>query len=169
MSASGSLVNVINSGGHYQRVSGLSFTPDCSSHLVSVGDDGNILVWSTATLVGGSHNPKPLHTWSSHSLEVTGHQIGASGTRVYSCSLDQTAKIHELTSGNLLLEVTFAVPLTAIAVDTLEANVIVGAKSGNIHKFSLRSPPRDLSLTLTPDKTNTFKGHTKAVRCLALS
>ena len=61
-------------GGHYQKVSGLSFTPD-SSHLVSVGDDGNILVWSTANLVGGS-NPRPLHNWSSHSLEITGHQIG---------------------------------------------------------------------------------------------
>jgi len=169
MTASGSLVNVINSGGHYQRVSGLSFTPDASSsHLVSVGDDGNIFVWSTATLVG-SPNPRPLHSWSSHSLEITGHQIGASGTRVYTCSLDQTAKIHELTSGNLLLNVTFAIPLTAIAVDTLEATVVVGAKSGNIHKFSLSSPPRDLSLTLTPDKANTFKGHNKAVRCLALS
>ena len=35
-----------------------------------------------------------------------------------------------MTSGNLLLDVTFAVPLTAIAVDTLESNVFVGAKNG---------------------------------------
>ena len=104
-----------------------------------------------------------------HKKEGPWATTGASGTRVYSCSLDQTAKVHEVTSGQLLLEVTFAVPLTAVAVDTLEATVVVGAKSGNIHKFSLASPPRDLSLTLNPDKTNTYKGHTKAVRCLALS
>jgi len=169
MSASGELANVISSGGHYQKVTGMSFTPD-SSHLVSVGADGNVLVWTTANLVGcgsGQAAPKPLRTWSDHSLEVTGHAVTAS--RVYTCSLDQTAKVHELASGDLLLDVTFAVPLTAIAVDSLEANVYVGSKNGDIHTFSLRSPPRDLNMTVKPDKTNTYKGHTKPVKCLSVS
>ena len=63
----------------------------------------------------------------------------------------------QVTSGNLLLDVTFALPLTAIAVDTLESNVFVGAKNGNIHTFSLRAPPRDLNMSIKPDKKNTFK------------
>jgi len=168
MAASGKMVTVIDSGGHYQKVTGLSFTSD-SGHLVSVGDDGNVLVWPTSGLVSG--RPRPSHSWSGHSLEVTGHVVskGRNPTRVYTCSLDQTAKVHEVTSGNLLLDVTFALPLTAIAVDTLESNVFVGAKNGNIHTFSLRAPPRDLNMSIKPDKKNTFKGHTKAVRCLSVS
>ena len=43
------------SGGHYQKVTGLSFTSD-SGHLVSVGDDGNVLVWPTSGLVSGRYS-----------------------------------------------------------------------------------------------------------------
>ena len=167
MATSGRLVNVITSGGHYQAVTGLSFTGD-ASHLISVGADGRILAWTTSSLVGSSGSPpKPRLEWSDHSLDISGHVVGAA--RVYTCSRDQTAKIHDVRSGHLLLDVTFAVPLTAIAVDAAESTVYVGANNGNVHMFSLRSPPRDLNMSVTPDKSNTFNGHQKAVTCLSVS
>lgn len=178
LTSSGTLASVMasGSGGHYQKVTGLSFTSD-SAHLVSVGADGNIVVWTTANLTSANRNgapPKPRHQWSGHSLEITGHVVGTTvnPTRVYTCSRDQTAKVHDITSGNLLLEVTFAVALTSIAVDATESTVFVGAKSGNIHKFSLRNPPRDLGLSLNAnDAANTFTSgrHNKPVTGLSVS
>jgi pre-rRNA-processing protein IPI3 len=98
--------------------------------------------------------------------------VGCGGvrSRVFTVSKDQTCKVHSLASGDLLLDVTFSVGLTSIAVDVAERSVFVGSNSGPIYTFALSSPPRDLKLSLTGDKkTNMFTGHTQEVTSLSVS
>ena len=127
------------------------------------------------TFIGESSSDgmaKPRQHWSHHGLSITGLVVGCGGNRarVFTVSKDQTCKIHSLASGDLLLDVTFSVSLTSVAVDVAEKSVFVGSNSGPIYTFALSSPPRDLKLSLTGDKkTNTFTGHTQEVSCLSVS
>ena len=69
-----------------------------------------------------------------------------------------------------MLDVTFSVSLSSVAVDVAERSVFVGSSSGPIYTFALSSPPRDLKLSLTGDKkTNMLSGHTQEVTCLSVS
>ena len=104
--------------------------------------------------------------------QIAGLVVGCGGIRgrVFTVSKDQTCKIHSLASGDLLLDVTFSVSLSSVAVDVAEKSVFVGSNSGPIYTFALSSPPRDLKLSLTGDKkTNMFSGHTQEVTCLSVS
>ena len=160
---SGKLLAILGEGGqgHYQDVSHLTFTDD-GSHIISAGKDGAIIAWCVLTAAISSGNTTPRRRWPGHSLAVTGLKVGPGGWRsgrVLSCSLDQTAKIHDLWSGDQLLEVTFSCGLTSITVDLSVTNVYVGCSDGTIKTFSLLNPPRSLSLTLDQNQSNTFTGN----------
>lgn len=173
-SQSGKLLAVIGEGGgqgHYQDVTHLAFTDD-GSHIISAGKDGAIIAWGTVAAALSSGNTPPRRRWPGHSLAVTGLKVGPGGWRsgrVFSCSLDQMAKVHDLWSGDLLLEVTFGCGLTSISIDLSVTDVYVGCSDGTIKTFSLLNPPRDVSLTLDAKPCNTFSGHKKAVRLLSVS
>ena len=135
---SGKLLAIIGEGGgqgHYQDVTHLAFTDD-GSHIISAGKDGAIIAWCTVGAVLSSGNASPRRRWPGHALAVTGLKVGPGGWRsgrVFSCSLDQTAKIHDLWSGDLLLEVTFSCGLTSVAVDSSVTNVYLGCFDGTIN------------------------------------
>ncbi|TRY74762.1 hypothetical protein TCAL_00730 [Tigriopus californicus] len=165
---------------HYQAITCLATTSD-GSHFVSAGRDGNVLVWSLLTVVSSRRlpgqprdqgsAPLPRHAWSDHKLAVTDLHVTVHGirARVFTASLDRTAKVYCLLSGHLLLDVSFATPLSSVTVDAGEVNVFLGSTVGDIHTYSLLDPPRDLKVTEEVRKDTTFKGHTGAVTQLSVS
>jgi len=155
----GSLLAVVSR--HYQAVRVLQFSKD-GSHLVSGGDDGQVLVWSLVQCVAKRALPglergqvgqvQPRYTWTDHSLPVTavhtGHAASAASARVFTAALDQVVRVYSMSRGEQLLAVSLPGPVTAIAVDSLETVVWAGDKGGSLHTFSLLHPPRDLATTM---------------------
>ncbi|CAI8012864.1 WD repeat-containing protein 18 [Geodia barretti] len=178
-------------GRHYQPVSVLLFTDDGQS-LVSGGEDGRVLVWSLQRLVSQAfdssgvslphsenvsmgtrpHPPVLHHTWSDHALPVTSLHCGAGGlrARLASASLDQTCKLYDMASGQLLCSVLFGFSLTAVAMDTAEQWLFVGGATGRISRVNLTlqrmAPLHGMSAASMADSG--FKGHTQAVTSLAV-
>uniref|UniRef100_A0A3P9NES4 WD repeat-containing protein 18 n=1 Tax=Poecilia reticulata TaxID=8081 RepID=A0A3P9NES4_POERE len=127
---------------HYQDVTCLKFTDD-SSHFVSAGKDNLALVWNVCSVVQMdlSHAPEPRHVLSRHSLPITDLHCGHMGAqaRVATSSLDQTAKVWELSSGELLLSVLFDVEIMSVTFDPSEYFLFCGGRDGNIFQVSLCS------------------------------
>ena len=165
---SGKLLAIIGEDqGHYQDVTHLSFTDD-STHLVSAGKDGSVIAWCVVAAALSSGKCVPRRRWSAHALAVTGLKVGPGGWRsgrVFTSSLDQMVKIHDLSSGDLLLEATFGCGLTSVEIDISVTNVYVGCNDGTIKTFNLLNPPRDLRLTLNAQKSDTFSGKIEMPKC----
>ncbi|XP_045778625.1 WD repeat-containing protein 18 [Maniola jurtina] len=176
--ASGNLLTIINR--HYQKVNLLKFTSD-GRFFVSAAEDGMVMVWSLVTVaanpevelvtqtVAGQHNP--VYIFSDHFLPVTDMCISKTGIhgRLFTVSSDRTCKIYDLTSGEMLLNLVFDEPLSAIVLDVLELNAFVGSTEGRIVQFSLTNPPRGRDILVNDDKNIVFSAHTKAVSCLSVS
>jgi len=177
--SSGRLWCVLSS--HYQSVTTIKFTSD-GSHFVSAGADGQVLCWNLATVLsrralpglpsGQVGKPEAKWCWREHALPVTDLVISAGGLqgKVFSVSKDQTCKIYSITSGQLLLSVAFNAPLSAIAVTIDCDQVCVGGENGDIFMFSLRNPPRTVSVTSENlDSLSVLKnGHKGCVTTLSL-
>lgn len=177
--ASGNLLTILSK--HYQKVVMLKFTPD-GRYFVSASEDGIIMVWSLTTVSAhpevdlvsqtsaGQHDP--LYIFSNHTLPVTDLYISKTGMhgRLCTVSSDRTCKIYDLSSGQLLLNFVFDVPLSAITMDVLELNIFLGTTEGKLHQFSLTNPPRNRNVLVNTEvDCPTFSSHTKAVTCLSVS
>lgn len=177
--ASGNLLTIINH--HYQKVNLLKFTSD-GRFFVSAAEDGMVMVWSLVTVaanpevelvtqaVAGQHDP--IYIFSDHFLPVTDICISKTGMhgRLFTVSSDRSCKIYDLTSGELLLNLVFDEPLSAICLDVLELNVFIGSTEGKIVQISLTNPPRGRDVLINNDESSiTFSGHTKTVTCLSVS
>ncbi|XP_023376241.1 LOW QUALITY PROTEIN: WD repeat-containing protein 18 [Pteropus vampyrus] len=125
---------------HYQDVSCLQFTGD-SSHFLSGGKDCLVLVWSLCSVLQAdlSRTPCPRHVWSRHTLPITDLHCGFGGplARVATASLDQTVKLWEVSSGELLLSVLFDVGVVAVTMDLAEHHMFCGGSDGSIFQVDL--------------------------------
>ncbi|XP_072945434.1 WD repeat-containing protein 18-like [Epargyreus clarus] len=177
--ASGNLLTIITR--HYQRVNLLKFTPD-GRFFVSAAEDGMVMVWSLATVAAhpevelvtqstaGQHDP--VYIFSDHSLPVTDMCISKTGMhgRLCTVSSDRTCKIYDLTSGEMLLNLVFDEPLSAVTMDVLELNIFVGTTEGKIYELSVTNPPRSRDVLVnSAENKPVFTSHTKAVTCLSVS
>ena len=178
--ASGNLLTILSK--HYQKVVILKFTPD-GRYFVSASEDGIVMVWSLATVSAhpevdlvsqssaGQHDP--VYIFSNHTLPVTDFCISKTGMqgRLCTTSSDRTCKIYDLSSGELLLNIVYDVPLSAVTMDVLELNIFVGTTEGKIHQYSLTNPPRERNVLVNMDVNvcPTFSVHTKTVMCLSVS
>lgn len=177
--SSGNLLTILNR--HYQKVVILKFTPD-GKYFVSAAEDGMIMVWMLATVAAhpeidlvtqssaGQHDP--VYIFSDHSLPVTDICISKTGMhgRLFTASSDRTCKIYDLSTGEMLLNLVFDVPLSALTLDVLELNVFVGTTEGNIHQISLTNPARNRDLLINTESNSfIFSSHTKAITCLSVS
>ncbi|XP_039983826.1 WD repeat-containing protein 18 isoform X1 [Xiphias gladius] len=168
----GKLLSVLSR--HYQDVTCLKFTDD-SSHFVSGGKDNLALVWSLCSVIqlDLSHAPDPRHVLSRHSLPITDLHCGLMGAqaRVATASLDQTVKVWELSSGELLLSVLFDVEIMSVTFDPCEYFLFCGGGDGNIFQVSLcsQSLSRDKSFQSDNNGNQIFKGHRNLVTCLSVS
>ncbi|KAL4634805.1 WD repeat-containing protein 18 [Arapaima gigas] len=138
--STGSLLAILNR--HYQDLTCLRFTDD-SSHFISGGKDNLVLVWSLASVVqlDSSRPLEPRHIWASHSLPVTDIHCGLMGAqaRVATSSLDQTVKLWEISSGEMLLSILFDVGIMSVTLDPCEYFLFCGGSDGNIFQVSLCS------------------------------
>uniref|UniRef100_A0A8P4G2H6 WD repeat-containing protein 18 n=1 Tax=Dicentrarchus labrax TaxID=13489 RepID=A0A8P4G2H6_DICLA len=170
--STGKLLSVLSR--HYQDVTCLKFTDD-GSHFVSGGKDNLALVWSLFSVIqlDLSHTPEPRHVLSRHSLPITDLHCGMMGAqaRVATASLDQTVKVWELSSGELLLSVLFDVEIMSVTFDPCEYFLFCGGSDGNIFQVSLCSQnlSRDKSFQSDSDGNQVFKGHRNLVTCLSVS
>ncbi|XP_023119936.1 WD repeat-containing protein 18 [Amphiprion ocellaris] len=168
----GKLLSVLSR--HYQDVTCVKFTDD-SSHFVSGGKDNLALVWSLSSVVhlDLSHAPEPRHILSRHSLPITDLHCGLMGAqaRVATASLDQTVKVWELSSGELLLSILFDVEIMSVTFDPSEYFVFCGGSDGNIFQVSLcsQSLSREKAFQSDTDGNQVFKGHRNLVTCLSVS
>lgn len=177
--SSGSLLTIINR--HYQKIVLLKFTPD-GKYFISAAEDGMVMIWSLTTVAAhpevelvtqtraGQHDP--VYIFSDHSLPVTDLCISKTGMhgRLATVSSDRTCKIYDLSSGDMLLNLVFDVPLSAVVMDVLELNIFIGSTEGKVYQFSLTSPPRNKDVLVNADvNCPTFSAHTKAVTCLSAS
>lgn len=92
----------------------------------------------TATKSAG--NPSLAATWtaSEHSLPVTSVHAPPGGGRVYTSSLDRSAKAWDACSGRLLLSVTCPAFLRAVTTDPAEAFLFAGGGGGVIFQVRER-------------------------------
>ncbi|XP_047444165.1 WD repeat-containing protein 18 [Mugil cephalus] len=168
----GKLMSVLSR--HYQDITCLKFTDD-SSHFISGGKDNLALVWSLSSVVqlDLSHGPEPRHVLSRHSLPITDLHCGLMGVqaRVATASLDQTVKVWELSSGELLLSVLFDVEIMSVTFDPCEYFLFCGGSDGNIFQVSLcnQIPSREKSFQSDNEGNQVFKGHRNLVTCLSVS
>ncbi|KAK2510041.1 hypothetical protein MC885_018425 [Smutsia gigantea] len=125
---------------HYQDVSCLQFTGD-SSYFLSGGQDCLVLAWGLSSVLQAdpSRTPAPRHVWSHHTLPITDLHCGFGGplARVATASLDQTVKLWEISSGELLLSVVFDVGIMAVTMDLAEHHMFCGGSDGSIFQVDL--------------------------------
>lgn len=163
--ATGRIVTVINSA-HYRPVTALKFNDD-GTYLISGAQDGMVLAWQFLVLVAGVSS-SPCHTWSDHTLAVTGIHVGAGGRKasIFTVGQDRSLKIYSLISGGLLLSVGFPLPLTSVAADAAETSVFVGAVDGSVYQLKLSSPPRSIEHHVTTESAadSVFKKHTQRLK-----
>ncbi|XP_053490862.1 WD repeat-containing protein 18 [Ictalurus furcatus] len=170
--STGNLLAILNR--HYQDLSCLRFTDD-SSHFVSGGKDNLALVWNLASVIqlDSSHTPEPRHVLSRHSLPITDIHCGLMGpqARVATASLDQTVKLWEISSGEMLLSVVFDVSIMSVTLDPCEYFLFCGGSDGNIFQVSLCSTAssRDKNFQTDGEGNQVFKGHRNLVTCLSVS
>nr|XP_039322095.1 WD repeat-containing protein 18 isoform X1 [Saimiri boliviensis boliviensis] len=159
---------------HYQDVSCLQFTGD-SSHFISGGKDCLVLAWSLCSVLQAdpARIPAPRHVWSHHTLPITDLRCGFGGplARVATSSLDQTVKLWEVSSGELLLSVLFDVAVMAVTMDLAEHHLFCGGSDGSIFQVDLFTWPgqRERSFQPEQDSGKVFKGHRNQVTCLSVS
>ncbi|XP_028259930.1 WD repeat-containing protein 18 [Parambassis ranga] len=168
----GKLLSVLSR--HYQDITCLKFTDD-NSHFISGGKDNLALVWSLHSVIqlDISHTPEPRHVLSRHTLPITDLHCGLMGpqARVATSSLDQTVKVWELSSGELLLSVLFDVAVMSVTFDPCEYFIFCGGSDGNIFQVSLCSQTlgREKSFQSDNEGNQVFRGHRNLVTCLSVS
>ncbi|OCU00478.1 WD repeat-containing protein 18 isoform X2 [Xenopus laevis] len=168
--STGHLLAILNS--HYQDVTCLTFTDD-SSHIISGAKDSLVLVWGLYSVlqVETSRGPEPRYVWSRHSLPITDVQCGIGGpqARVATSSLDQTIKLWDICSGDLLVSVLFDVRITSVAFDPAEYHLFCGGSDGVIYQVDLYTTPEQRERPFHPEQEMVFKGHRNQVTCLSVS
>ncbi|NXE66911.1 WDR18 protein, partial [Calcarius ornatus] len=170
--SNGNLLAILNR--HYQDLTCLCFTDD-SSHFLSGAKDCLALVWNLYNVLQAepSQIPDPRHVWSRHSLPITDLCCGFGGplARAATASLDQTAKLWEISSGELLLSVLFDVGIMAVTLDLSEYHMFCGGMDGSIFQVDLCAWPVQRDRTFQTERENgkVFKGHRNQVTCLSVS
>jgi len=167
---------------HYQAVTQLCFTSDCS-FLVSSGQDGLIVVWDMASAIDlwSNDSTDPTFCLSCHSLPVTHlwcSVVGGARSRLYSSSLDRTIKIHDLAQGVTLLTLVYSIGITSFCVDSAETLLLAGGHDGMLFKVDLISSTKTVndsnisSLNIENKKDGScisFKGHSQAITCITFN
>lgn len=174
--SSGKMTSIMS--GHYQAITKILFTTD-DSFVVTCGKDGQIFVWNLGDLlipheISTGSKPAALHKLAAHSLAVTDIKVGRGGIagRLYSVSLDQTAKIHCLSSGNLLMTLFFDCPVTSCTVNNAESCVFIGTSKGDIRQVDMFVEPvmreRHIDTSMNSEE-KLFSGHKQSVTCLSVN
>ena len=163
---------------HHKRITAVAWS-DGGTELVAGSDDSLVTVWSLSgvmeTVRSGGGQPRPLHTFSDHTMPVSALVVGAgvNDPYIYTCSLDHRLTVRSLVSGRLLASVTLPSPLTSLAVDPLEYCAYMGSNNGCCYKVSFvgeaTEKNREGASSPSPSLAATYRSQSGQVTCLALS
>ena len=177
--ASGALLRFWDA--HYSSVGALAFTDD-DLFLVSAEEHAYVKVWRLGEVLDLSDSsracaPEPFRVWADHTLPVTDLAVGAGGpcSRVVTVSLDQSAKVWSLVTGERLATVAFPAKCTAVVMDPAEQELYVGCSDAVIYAVSLAAaPPSHWSSEAERARgagalEAAFRGHTQSISALSIS
>jgi pre-rRNA-processing protein IPI3 len=151
---------------HYKAVTALTFTTSAAI-LVTGAEDTLVHAWLMCDLLDATLDsnapafarPAPMHTWSDHSLPVTGLAVGTAGCEaaclILSSSLDRSVKIHRMSDGALLAAVTLPVAAMCVTMDAGEHCLYVGGADGTIYEVSLVGEIPELGSNKAGNTSNT--------------
>ena len=93
---------------------------------------------------------EPEFSWSDHSLPVTSICITKSTIQplVFTFSLNQTCKVHDLYTGKTLLSVQLNGPPHSVTEDNAEQTCFIRSASGKIYMIDILNPPREIAFTM---------------------
>ncbi|XP_078481272.1 WD repeat-containing protein 18 [Ciona intestinalis] len=167
---------------HYQEVTTLTFTYD-AMYLISSGKDGIVSVWRLADMIDISKqntnkNKEPYICWSSHASPVSQLCASTIGYRVYSASLDQSVKVHDISLGETLLTIVFNTAVVSITVDSTDTLLYAGGYDGRIYPVNMSASAKKLrqqtskSINFEADDAagtslQPLQGHSQSVTCIA--
>ncbi|EFJ40668.1 hypothetical protein VOLCADRAFT_108057 [Volvox carteri f. nagariensis] len=179
---------------HYKGVTTLLFI-NGNSMLLSGGEDTMLHAWLLADLLDpllgldqAGHveaNPKPLHTWCDHTMQVTALAagIGEASTVLVSASLDRTVKLRRLADGCQLCSLVLPAAINDIALDAGEETIYAAGVDGFVYALALGADidvSRSSAAAVVPAAGlrydvqdgrgyQVFVGHSCSVTCLTLA
>ncbi|OHT06247.1 hypothetical protein TRFO_25721 [Tritrichomonas foetus] len=124
--------------------------------LFAASTTGRVGGWPIPELFGSA---EPEHVWAIHSLKVTDMAVSPNG-RVYTVSLDKTARCFDFSLGCEILSINFPTSLTCCALAHNGAILYCGGVDGTIFQISLS---QDGGIQ------QTFVGHTSEISDLVIS
>lgn len=162
---------------NFQPISKIQFSND-GVFVIIGGRDGMLIVYDMISLLSFNKNyfsqtdigqVDPVYLKHDHTMSILDIHVGIFGfnSRIATVSADQTCKLYELSTGEMLLSLVFYEELSAVVFENSGWNLFVGTNSGNIQQFSVKGATnsrRDVAM----DEQIVFKGHQKRVTCLAL-
>jgi pre-rRNA-processing protein IPI3 len=124
---------------HYKALTCLQFSAD-GAFLVSASEDAVVRVWLLGdVLSSGKSDPEPYCTWSEHTLAVTDLCLSGVGFqgKVWSCSLDQSVKVWDISAKQLVYSFEFDSALRSVRVDPAETFFVCAGADGRVRKTNL--------------------------------
>ncbi|ESO86637.1 hypothetical protein LOTGIDRAFT_166906 [Lottia gigantea] len=174
--SSGNLLKVISR--HYLDVTCIRFTDD-GSHFITAGDDNLVIAWCLPRTISSTDfplsKPEPKYVWTGHSLPVKDVYVGSGGvrSRVISSSLDQTCKLWDMTTGELLCTFIFDDPIMSVYMDSAEFRIFAGSNTGHIYCVNLYGAKlqkeRHITNKSDDEGISIYKGHSSKINCLSMS
>ncbi|KAG7664486.1 IPI3 [[Candida] subhashii] len=138
--SSGDLVCVKE--GHYQGITNIRFDRG-GSFLVTSGQDGRCIVWNTADLVkkvkSEDGGVKPFYQITDNTLPITDMVISGGGNdlRLYTCSKDNTVRVYDIMTKQLLTTFILSNPVDSLTLDPANRAIYAGLENGQIRSIPL--------------------------------
>ncbi|KAK9876054.1 hypothetical protein WA026_011164 [Henosepilachna vigintioctopunctata] len=167
---------------NYQPITVIKFS-SCGNYILVGGQDGLLNVYKLVDLISLDKSflaqsivgqTEPMYMKHHHNHPITSIHVGNFGmnSRFATSSIDQTVKIYELLSGELLLNLYFDNPVHSVVFDSACWKLFVGCSNGILKMFSLTGPQTNSNYNAMSEENGQkefFKGHEKSVKCLCLN
>jgi len=147
--------------GHEGPVVGVAVHPQ-GTHVATAGADGTAALWPVSRLLAGGEQDTaaPAVTFAGHEAEVVDVAFSADGALLATASRDQTARVWDTATGDLLLTLSGHEDSVRDVLFTADGNFLVTGSS------DMRARIWDLS---TGDAVAVMAGHTDRVFDVTLS
>jgi WD40 repeat protein len=136
---------IVTLGQHELPVRAVAVTPD-GKHAVSASADKTLAVWDLERVlepdpdVAQATRPGGVRVLAGHGAGIRAVAVTPDGARVLSASLDQTIKLWDLATGQVLATFTADGALDACAVSPAGTVFVAGDRHGRLHVLELVEP-----------------------------
>ncbi|KAK9497570.1 hypothetical protein O3M35_004269 [Rhynocoris fuscipes] len=155
---------------HFQTVSVVKFSNDGRT-IACGGEDGFLSVWNLGNILCGN-TKEPQKLFTDHCLQINDIVFSSGVHRpwIVSISLDRTAKVYDLSSGNLLISILFDFTLTCILISKNNSELYIGQNNGDIYQINFNDIPEIKECHLNDMKSfEKFLGHTDIITSMSIT